>query len=31
MLGWSYFNLQQPMKAVEAYARAVALQPQRRS
>jgi cytochrome c-type biogenesis protein CcmH len=28
MLGWSYFNLQQPMKAVEAYARAVALQPQ---
>jgi cytochrome c-type biogenesis protein CcmH len=28
MLGWSYFNLQQPAKAVEAYARAVALEPQ---
>jgi cytochrome c-type biogenesis protein CcmH len=28
MLGWSYFNLQQPAKAVDAYARAVALQPQ---
>jgi len=28
MLGWSYFNMQQPGKAVEAYARAVALQPQ---
>jgi len=28
MLGWSYFNLQQPGKAVEAYARAVALEPQ---
>ena len=28
MLGWSYFNVQQPAKAVEAYARAVALQPQ---
>jgi cytochrome c-type biogenesis protein CcmH len=28
MLGWSYFNLQQAPKAVEAYARAVALEPQ---
>ena len=28
MLGWSYFSLQQPAKAVEAYARAVALEPQ---
>jgi cytochrome c-type biogenesis protein CcmH len=28
MLGWSYLNIQQPAKAVEAYARAVALQPQ---
>ena len=28
MLGWSYFNIQQPAKAVAAYARAVALQPQ---
>src|SRR5262245_5818824 len=28
MLGWSYFNVQQPAKAVEAYARAVALEPQ---
>jgi cytochrome c-type biogenesis protein CcmH len=28
MLGWSYFNVQQAAKAVEAYARAVALQPQ---
>jgi cytochrome c-type biogenesis protein CcmH len=28
MLGWSYFNVQQPAKAVEAYARALALQPQ---
>jgi len=28
MLGWSYFSIQQPAKAVEAYARAVALQPQ---
>src|SRR4029453_8598716 len=27
-LGWSYFSLQQPAKAVEAYARAVALEPQ---
>ncbi len=28
MLGWSYFNVQQPIKAAEAYARAVALEPQ---
>ena len=28
MLGWSYFNVQQPARAVAAYARAVALQPQ---
>ena len=28
MLGWSYFHIQQPMKAMEAYARAVALRPQ---
>ena len=28
MLGWSFFNMQQPAKAVEAYARAVALEPQ---
>jgi len=28
MLGWSYFNIQQPAKATEAYARAVALEPQ---
>jgi len=28
MLGWSYFNVQQPTKAVQAYARAVALEPQ---
>jgi cytochrome c-type biogenesis protein CcmH len=28
MLGWSFFNVQQPAKAVEAYARAVALEPQ---
>ena len=28
MLGWSYFNVQQPAKAVEAYARAASLEPQ---
>jgi cytochrome c-type biogenesis protein CcmH len=28
MLGWSYFHVQQPMQAIEAYARAVALRPQ---
>ena len=28
MLGWSYFHVQQPMKAMEAYARAMALRPQ---
>ncbi|HJZ32010.1 MAG TPA: tetratricopeptide repeat protein [Hyphomicrobiaceae bacterium] len=28
MLGWSYFNVQRPSKAVDAYARAVQLQPQ---
>jgi cytochrome c-type biogenesis protein CcmH len=28
MLGWSYFHLGQPLKAIEAYARAVSLQPQ---
>jgi cytochrome c-type biogenesis protein CcmH len=28
MLGWSYFNVQQPAKAVEAYTRAAALEPQ---
>jgi cytochrome c-type biogenesis protein CcmH len=28
MLGWSYFSVQQPAKAVEAYARAAALEPQ---
>ncbi len=28
MLGWSYFHVQQPTKAVEAYAQAVALRPQ---
>jgi cytochrome c-type biogenesis protein CcmH len=28
MLGWSYFHLGQPLKAIEAYARAISLQPQ---
>jgi cytochrome c-type biogenesis protein CcmH len=28
MLGWSYFHVQRPSKAAEAYARAVALRPQ---
>jgi cytochrome c-type biogenesis protein CcmH len=28
MLGWSYFHLGQPLKAIEAYARAVSLRPQ---
>jgi cytochrome c-type biogenesis protein CcmH len=28
MLGWSYFHVEQPIKAAEAYARAVALRPQ---
>src|SRR5262245_43832761 len=28
MLGWSYFNVQQPTKAAEAYERAAALEPQ---
>jgi cytochrome c-type biogenesis protein CcmH len=28
MLGWSYFHLGQPLRAIEAYARAVSLRPQ---